>query len=78
MDFGTVNDLLRREPFQPFRLKLSNGGHVDVRNPALVVPMKRDVFIADAKRDRFHLYSLLHVVGVESMSRNGSRRRKAG
>ena len=76
MELATLDKLLRREPFQPFRLKFSNGEEVDIRNPALVVPMRREIFIADAGRDGFHLYSMLHVVGAETIARNGSRRRR--
>jgi hypothetical protein len=67
MDSDTLNELLTRQPFTPFRIKLSNQETVDVRNPALVVVMKRDIFVAEPSRDRFHIYSLLHVVGVESL-----------
>ncbi len=67
MNPDTINELLQRHPFQPFRLKFSNQEQVDVRNPALVVVMKRDIFIADPSRDRFHIYALMHVVGVESL-----------
>ncbi len=67
MEANTLNELLRRQPFQPFRLKLSNSEAVDIRNPALVVLMKRDIFIADPSGDRFHIYSLMHVVRVESL-----------
>ena len=67
MDGDTINELLTRQPFVPFRIKLSNQEQVDVVNPSLVVVMKRDLFIADPSRDRFHLYALIHVVGIESL-----------
>ncbi len=66
MDAATINELLARRPFQPFRIKLSNQETVDIVNPALVVLMKRDIFIAEPSGDRFHIYALMHVVGVES------------
>ena len=74
MGLETIDDLLARQTFTPFRIKFSTQESVDVRNPALVVVMKRDLFIADASCDRFHLYSLMHVVGVESLA-NGQARR---
>ncbi len=67
MDADTINELLNRQPFSPFRLKLSNQEPVDIHNPALVVVMKRDIFIADPSRDHFHIYSLLHVVGIDTL-----------
>ena len=61
----TLNEMLARQPFAPFRIKLSNQETVEIANPALVVVMKREVFVADPSRDRFHIYALMHVVGVE-------------
>jgi len=29
--------------------------------------MRRDLFVAEPSRDRFHTYALMHVVGVESV-----------
>jgi hypothetical protein len=40
----TVDDLrtlLNARPFAPFRLWMSDGGHVDVRSPELVLPGRR-------------------------------------
>ena len=65
MEPATLQELLDRKPFALFRLKLSNQNTVEVTNPSLVVVMRREVFVADPSRDRFHIYSLLHVVGVE-------------
>lgn len=67
METSTLDELLNRQPFQPFRIKLSNQETVDIRNPDLVVVLKRDVFVADPSRDRFHLYALMHIVGVKSL-----------
>jgi hypothetical protein len=72
MELSSLDELLRREPFQPFRLKFTNGDRLDIRQPHLVVATKRDLFIADADRDGFHLYSMLHLVGAESLHGNGS------
>ena len=67
MEASTISELLTRQPFTPFRIKFSNQETVDVQNPALVVVLKRDIFIADASRDRFHIYALMHIVGVETL-----------
>lgn len=62
----TIRGLLRRVPFQPFRLKLTNQEEVDIRHPELVVVMKRDIFVAEASGDRFHLYALMHIVEIDA------------
>ena len=67
MEAPAIMELLERDPFRPFRIKLSNQETVDVRNPSLVVVLKREIFIADPSRDGFHIYSLMHVVGIEPL-----------
>lgn len=67
MNPETLTELLTRQPFHPFRIKFSNQEQVDIHNPALVVVMKREIFIADPSGDRFRIYWLMHVVGVESL-----------
>lgn len=67
MEASAINELLHRQPFQPFRLKLLNQETVDVRNPDLVVVMRRDLFVADPSGDRFRLLALMHIVEIESL-----------
>ncbi len=67
MDPEAINELLERFPFQPFRIRFSNQAPVDVYNPALVIVMPREIFVGNATRDHFHLYSLMHVIGVEPL-----------
>ncbi len=67
MEAALIQDLLDRTPFAPFRLKLSNQENIEVRHPALVVVMRREIFVANPSRDGFQLVSLMHVVGVESV-----------
>jgi hypothetical protein len=78
MDVRPIDEFLEREPFIPFRIKFSNGDAVDIRNPELVVTMKRDIFIAEPSRDRFHVYALIHVVGLETLSNGHPGRRRPG
>lgn len=67
MNPDAINELLERFPFQPFRIRFSNQEPVDVYNPGLVVVMQRELFVANRARDHFHLYWLMHVVGVEPL-----------
>ena len=67
MDPATINDLLARRPFQPFRVKFANQETADIFDPALVVVMRREIFIADPSRDRFRIHWLMHVVGVDTL-----------
>lgn len=66
MNADDLNELLRKDPFEPLRIKLSNGEAYDVRDPSSAVVMKSKVFLAFAE-DRFVLFPLLHVVAVENL-----------
>ena len=65
MESASIQELLSRNPFIPFRLKLSNQDAIEIRNPDLVVVMRREVFVAEPSRDGFRLVSLVHVVSAE-------------
>ena len=67
-----IREKLAREPFQPFRVRVTSGDAVTsdhvhvVRNPALVVLMKSELFIAHPNSDRHAFIPLLHVAAVEA------------
>lgn len=65
-----VRDLLRKEPFQPFRIHLSNGQSYDIRHPEFAALTRRTVFVGvssgkDDVPDRMIECDLLHVVALE-------------
>lgn len=66
MNPDDLHNLLKKQPFDPIRIKLSNGDAHDVRDPDLVVVMKTKMFIAFPD-DRFVLLPLRHVASVESL-----------
>ena len=66
IDPGTMQELLDKEPFEPFRIQMNNGQQYDVTNPALAVAMESTLFLAMPKRDRFKLLSYQNVSSVES------------
>lgn len=79
MTVSSIRELLEREPFQPFRIRASNGANYEVRKPGLVVVMKSQILIAAANSDRYSLVPLLHVAGVEIMNNGHVRRgRRSG
>lgn len=45
-DPSDIQELLEREPFQPFRIRMEDGNSYPVTNLALVVPMESQLFIA--------------------------------
>lgn len=73
----TLNDLLNlleARPFQPFRLYLSDGGHVDILSRELVMPGKRFAVVGILDRetagkaiDRYTTIWYLHVTRHEML-----------
>lgn len=78
MNATEIQELLAREPFQPFRVRSTGGGSYDVRNPALAVPMKSRLFIATTDSDDWTLVPYLHIAAIESIGNGGPRREPNG
>lgn len=66
IDPGTIQELLDKEPFDPFRIRMSDGQQYDVRDPSLVVTMEQTLFLALPNRDRFKLLSYQNMTSLES------------
>jgi len=77
----TVQKHLLHQPFQPFRVCLSDGAAYEVRQPEMVLVMQREVVIALPKAgERFprHLVycDLLHITRIEPINGRGVPRPK--
>ena len=46
IDPSDIQELKVKEPFEPFRIHLSDGRHFDATDPDLFVPMETSMFIA--------------------------------
>lgn len=69
IDPETIQELLDNEPFEPFRIRMSDGQHYEVEDPTLAVPMENTLFLAMPKRDRFKLISYQNITSIESQSK---------
>lgn len=64
---------LDRDPFVPLRLRLSDGSHVDIHNPAMAFINHLSVYVAVDPRTRSRLFgdmrliSLRHIVSVDQL-----------
>src|SRR5438067_3954326 len=72
---GHMRALLDARPFVPFRLWLSDSGHVDVRSRELVLPLRHFALVAlldanagDSAADRYTTIWYLHVTRHEMLS----------
>ena len=68
IDPATVQELLDREPFESFLIRMNDGQQYEVGNPALAVAMEGALFLAMPKRDRFKLLSYRNVTSIESQT----------
>jgi hypothetical protein len=66
MNAEVIRELMRRRPFEQFKLRMTNGEVFEVKHPELAIVMKTRVIIADPENDRVWTCSLLHVAAVES------------
>ena len=70
-------EILTREPFEPFRIRLSSGDSYEIRDPQAVALMRNRLFVALPDGDRWVFIPFLHVAAVEAVT-NGRARRASG
>jgi hypothetical protein len=59
----SINQLLRKQPFQPFRITLSNGKCYDIVHPELAMVGRRDLLVGTpASGYRHPVYSTFDIV----------------
>jgi len=67
MNADEIRELLRREPFEPFRIKLTSGDAYDIRDPNSVALGRNRAFVAFPDTDRWTFFAYLHIAAVESL-----------
>ncbi|MCY3017827.1 MAG: hypothetical protein NTW87_02180 [Planctomycetota bacterium] len=71
MNPSEILNLLRKRPFQPFRLHLSDGSHYDVKHPEMAIVSRTALAVGVPSRrkegmaERVDIVSMLHVVRLE-------------
>jgi hypothetical protein len=75
MTIGHLRDVVKAQPFKPFRLHMGDGRALDVPHPDFVAihPSGR-VAIVFGPRDQFEIVDVLLVTSIEV--ENGARRRR--
>ena len=66
MNHDAMQQLLRREPFEPFEIRLTNGEKHEVRHPEMALLLKTRIVIA-LPDDRMVIAPLLHIASVETL-----------
>ncbi|MFM8733701.1 MAG: hypothetical protein ACKOC8_00670 [Pirellulales bacterium] len=67
MNSETIREYTRRQPFEAFVMRLSNGDVHEVRHPECVLVTKTKVIVYDPEADRTTQVALIHVNSVESL-----------
>ena len=63
----TLEDMLNRDPFTPFRIVLTSGTAYDVQYPHLVALGKSQLTIYPPRSDRFFILRLNQIAAVEAL-----------
>jgi hypothetical protein len=70
-----IRDLLRREPFAPFRIYVSDGGVFEIRHPEMAMLTQRELLVAlpqDNGAGRipsdYQILALLHITRLEPIN----------
>lgn len=61
----TIRELLRREPFQAFRIVLTSGDRYEVSDPHLVAIGETQIFYCYPRSDRFSFIRLNQIAAVD-------------
>lgn len=67
MDASPIQSLLRRQPFVPFEVHLSNGEVHEVRQPNNLVLLKSNLFLFYPEKDHFVISAMSHVSNVQPL-----------
>ena len=67
MNAETIREYLRREPFEPFVIRMSNGEAHEIRHPECALVMKTKVIVGYPEEDRSVTCSLVQINSVEAL-----------
>ena len=80
MTLDNVLELLRERPFEPFRIVTSSGESYQIRHPEMAWPIRNGLYVGLGTKgpvpDRAAFVSLLHISAIETLPRNGAKKRK--
>jgi hypothetical protein len=67
-----LRELLRRDPFVPFRIVLTSGDRFDVLNPDLVAIGESQLFYCYPQSDRLAYLRLNQIAALETLDRRSA------
>ena len=77
-----VREHVAKQPFEPIRLRVSSGGHVDILHPEMAIVAKSLVAVGVGENggvaDHIVHFNLLHVVKIEPLNGTSGGGREDG
>jgi hypothetical protein len=70
MNSETIREFLRREPFEPFVIRMSNGETHEIRHRECAFVMKTKMIVYYPNDDRSVTCALVHINSVEALQAN--------
>jgi hypothetical protein len=67
MNAEPIQAMLRRQPFAPFEVHLSNGEVYEVRHPENAILMKSNLMLVYPEKDSFVIASMAQVSNVQPL-----------
>ena len=67
MNADAIREFLRREPFEPFVIRMSNGEAHEVRHPECLIVGANRAVVYYPREDRFVFCALIHINAVEAL-----------
>jgi hypothetical protein len=61
----SLQELLTKDPFRPFRIVTASGKEYPVEDPHLVVVMRSEVFYAFPSKDRWTTIPIAHITSID-------------
>jgi hypothetical protein len=65
MNADTIRELLRRRPFEPFEIHMTNGDIHQIRHPEMVMIVQTRLVVGYPDTGKIAILSLLHVATIE-------------
>ncbi|MBA3313821.1 MAG: hypothetical protein H0T47_11100 [Planctomycetaceae bacterium] len=67
MNSDTLREFLKKRPFEPFAIKLSNGDRHEIRHPEFAIVSPSRLVVVDPVTERVSLISMIHIVEIQSL-----------
>ena len=67
MNADTIRELLRRQPFEPFEIRMTNGDTHQIRHPEMVMIVGPRLVVGYPDTERIAILSLLHITSIHML-----------